>query len=969
MSQDSFIHRLYAHIQSHYNLENEELTVVFPNKRAAFYLRSEFKRNCTGTIWLPQMLSIQEAVVQWSGITLVDNINLLFELIDIDAHLHQNQVHDSSLNIFGSQAAQMAKDFDEIDQYDINAHHVFNYITENKRLEFWNFDESKSKEKELKYLQFFTRLNDYYLQLRERLLSKGQGYYGLITRYLAHLSENELVERTGRGKVVFAGFNALTTTEQRIIETLVKHGKAEVVFDYDRYYIDDAQNEAGTFARRYLDTHPEWMKNGITDMLGHEEKQIHIISVSGNALQSKALQENLQSSPDQPPAIILADENLLIPVLNAIPDTEAFKNIRVSMGYPVKRTQIHQLVNIYFSLRRRNKITRKIIRNGATHEVEGWYIWPILQVMDMELTRTIFSKKEIASFSQWRLENVKNGKFILEESDLDAMTETKDIQLFLKALLQNPQGQEPQSQLEGINRLLRFVAKQLQAKNDERGILFLLNQVSEVGKIISRISQVIEHHADYIHDLSSIEILYKLLSSGASIKLNSSSTEGLQIMGLLETRNIDISRLHVLGVNEGILPADKSQGSFIPHFIRKECGLPSYAEKQAVFAYHFYHLLQNGEDIYLYYNDLGESSGGEASRYILQIRHELARHPNIHIVEEAFSGDTQTTIETLALTAPKGRAIERLRHILQKDGLSPSALSTYLGCTLKYYLKYIEQIKDNSTEEDIGANVVGTITHDALELLFAPYLPHDGKKQIIDKELFDNVIQPQWESKLNQSIEKNMPCGFPDVGYNYLNKIIIRQQLKNYLQYTSRQVASGQLVILETEGDLKAWFATPFGECLTKGRTDRIDQWGEMIRVIDYKTGYVDSHDLQVPVRHHDDSNLDYLKTIPDKALQLLLYKYMYLKEHPETAASQVEATIHGLRYGNTIEFGLTHTPPKKDDEQAFLEDDTFIPDMEALLRALVAEMLDAETPFIQTDDKKRCKNCDFNLICKRDEK
>ena len=195
MTHDSFIQRIADHIKSHYDLARQELTVVFPNKRAALYLRNAIKHDWQQTIWLPQMLSIEEAVTQWSGMTLVDNIDLLFELIDIDAELHKEQ--NSELSVFGSQAAQMAKDFDEIDQYDIDAQHLFRYVVDNKKLEIWNFDEAKSKEKELKYLQFFTSLYDYYLCLRDRLSTKSQGYYGMITKQLAHLSDEELSEKIG----------------------------------------------------------------------------------------------------------------------------------------------------------------------------------------------------------------------------------------------------------------------------------------------------------------------------------------------------------------------------------------------------------------------------------------------------------------------------------------------------------------------------------------------------------------------------------------------------------------------------------------------------------------------------------------------------------------------------------------------------------------------------------------------------
>ena len=269
-------------------------------------------------------------------------------------------------------------------------------------------------------------------------------------------------------------------------------------------------------------------------------------------------------------------------------------------------------------------------------------------------------------------------------------------------------------------------------------------------------------------------------------------------------------------------------------------------------------------------------------------------------------------------------------------------------------------------EEEVRANTLGTIIHDSLELLFNPYLPKDGTLLVIDKELFDKKIMPQWEAMLAQSIKKNMPSGFPDIGFNYLNKITLQQQLKNYLQYTSNQLKNNDLIILKTEDELKTRLTTPVGDCLFKGRTDRIDRWGNTIRVIDYKTGKVDDNNLKVPVRHPEDDDLGFLKSIPEKALQLLLYKYLYLKENPQVAAHQVEGQIHGLRY-NSIEFGLVTDSYKKDKAFVpFLEDDTFIDDMESMLKAVVTEMLDTETPFTQTDDVKKCKICDFQGICKR---
>ena len=311
--------------------------------------------------------------------------------------------------------------------------------------------------------------------------------------------------------------------------------------------------------------------------------------------------------------------------------------------------------------------------------------------------------------------------------------------------------------------------------------------------------------------------------------------------------------------------------------------------------------------------------------------------------------------------------LTRLHYLTQEKGLSPSALSTYLNCPLKYFLHYIADIKDNSVEEDTGSNIIGTIIHDTLEFLFADYLPVDGKLQVIDKTLFDEKIKPLWEQKLAQSIAQNTPNGFPDVGFNYLNRVTIEQQLKNYLKYTSEQLKNSTLSILKTEGDLQATLQTDHGSYVFSGRADRIDQFDGLIRVIDYKTGHVDNNNLKVPVHHHDENVLDYLKLIPEKALQLLLYKYMYLKENQALSPNQVSGTIHGLKYANNIEFGLYQEAAKSNGADVdFLGDESFISDMEAMLEAVVTEMLDTNIPFVQAEDNKKCGYCDFRMICKR---
>ena len=324
---------------------------------------------------------------------------------------------------------------------------------------------------------------------------------------------------------------------------------------------------------------------------------------------------------------------------------------------------------------------------------------------------------------------------------------------------------------------------------------------------------------------------------------------------------------------------------------------------------------------------------------------------------------------TQALQADKTGVRDRLLQLIQDSGLSPSSLSTYLNCPLKYYLRYVEQIKDDSIEEDVGRDVVGRVIHKTLELLFGDYLPKEGKLQVINKDLFDKQIQPQWQKKLAQAIAEEYPNGFPDVGFNYLNKVNIEQQLKNYFSFTSKQLENNDLIIISTEEELSTKLAMPECTATFHGFADRIDRFGPLTRVVDYKTGKVDNANLKLPLRHQGDRDLDYLKQIPEKALQLLLYKYMYLKMHPEMRPEQVSGAIHGLKYVKGIEFSLTKAVPSSKDtdiDANFLEDNCFISNMETMLKAVVTEMLDEHLAFAQAENDDHCGYCEFRMICKR---
>ena len=934
----NFINQLAISIKGRYDLQKEELTVVFPNKRAAFYLRSEFKAIYTEEIWLPQMLSIEEAMTQWSGIQLVDTVDMLFELISIDSELYQRS---DSISVFGSMASQMAKDFDEIDQYGIDADHLFSYIYDEKWLSSWNLNEQFTPQEE-RYLQFFQHLKHYYDRLRERLGRQGKGYYGMITRYLAGLPDTELRTKTRNRRLIFAGFNALTPTERDIIDKLYKNGQAEVVWDFDRYYVDDMHNEAGLFARHYIKKGYPWKPTVFGNELLSQEKEIHLVGADGNTIQAKALQSLLQEEEAPDIAVILADEKLMIPVLNSIPDDKRFEKVNVSMGYPMKQTALDRMVTEFFTLHRKGRKVRN----------EGWYLWPILRILDLELVQVICNKEEINELNGYRSYTAKRSAFIYKEEEFRQFCPSSDLQEFMKLLLAENKEQSPLEWADALRNLLVFIANKAQRSEQNGALRFLLNQISEAGKVVNRLKDIVERYPDFVVTLDELEILYRLVSSNTSLKLNGSSTTGIQLMGLLEARNLDFDTFYMVGVNEGVLPAGKNYNSFIPYNIRKECGLPDDQEKQAVYAYHFYRQLQGAKKMYFIYNTNGADSGGEPSRFLLQLRYELAKeNPKIQIKEEVFANKAETSTPPRQLTANKTDEVMTL--LMQKlqpehdyQALAPTSLSTYLQCSFKFYMKYLMKVEDNSTEEETQNNMIGRVVHNTLQSLYEAYCGTE-----ITLPLFTGVIKPSKDKKLEAVIRDLFVQGLPDVGYNYLNKLNINKLLNNYLRYEEEELGLHDVSFCAVEHLLTTTLIVDGVECRISGTADRIDCCDGIYRIIDYKTGHIDDREVKVP------NEVESLLDIPEKALQLLIYKYLYLKSHPETSPDNVTAALFGLRNQQVC------CELKVENES--LNND-FMGTMDRFLSTTLQSMMDRSIPFGQPLDTKvkPCHFCDFKAIC-----
>ena len=912
----AYIEKISNYITTHYDLTKENITIVFPNKRAALQLRTELAKSIKTNFWVPQILSIQQAMEEWSGLQLVDNIEVIFEIIKMNQE-------------FFPYAAQMAKDFDEIDQYGVDAEKLFAHLKDAKEIEEWNLSHDNSVESN--YLKFFASLITYYNSLRDNLQQNWQGYYGLITRKIASFDDTTLQKCTLGRKIIFAGFNALTKTEENIIVRMVENGNAVILWDLDRYYFEDEKQEAGHFARLFFKKHPNIAKNFVGDSFLTQEKHINIISVSGNAVQTNALQLQLRQKPDNQEdkqVIVLADEALLIPVLNSIP--ESYDKIKVTMGYPFNKTIVYHFVDQWFRY-----------QQTLTNNEDKLYIWTFYRFCYSDFIKLIFNGLEYNKLNEWLLNMTKNSVYYFKKSDLKCFEEYPQLIDFLNVVTKKcKNANECVKALKDI--LLISIGKLDKDKNKDNN--FVKNQISVAGRIINRIELLLNKYSDYIQIID-LQMLYTQVAGQMAINLQGDA-EGLQVMGLLETRNLDFDVIHFLSVNEGILPQNKNNNSLIPFDLRKAYGLPTYDQQQSVYAYHFYRLLQNAKTINLYYNNIADLSGmGEPSRFIRQLEYEYKKkNDKVSIKQWQYKSPSINE-------KSKGIKVEKTDEILEKiTSLSPSSIGVYVRCPLQFYWKNIENIKDEQPDEEIQSNDLGNIIHATLQNFYDLF-----GNSVISLALFNQMYKDHFDECYHKAlIDNGFANGLPDSGFNFLSETVIKKMLGTFIKKEREFLEAGNsLSIIATERNLKKDIDYQGHKLSLHGFADRIDNANGEIRIIDYKTGKVNPYDVKI------NDKVDGITSMAEKSIQLMMYKYLYLYENPKLTADRIKPAIigfqklsHGLYY---LEINELHELSTSFEETCTRYFNDFL-----------EELFNEDIPFSQTEDTTNCSFCDFKSICKR---
>jgi len=933
--------------------------LVFPNKRANLFFNEYLAEESDQPIWSPAAMSISDLLQKLSVQKAGDPIRLVCELYKVFKEETESR---ETLDDFYFWGELLISDFDDVDKNMVDADKLFSNLQDLKNLMddyefldeeqeeairqfFQNFSIERRTELKEKFISLWDKLGIIYHRYREKLAELGIAYEGMLYR---NVIEQLDADRLKYDKYVFVGFNVLNKVEKEFFQKLQKAGKAMFYWDYDLFYTQRiSKHEAGEFIKRNLIDFPNELPESYFDIF-RKPKKIRYISASTENAQARFLPEWVKATQthttqivsEKENAIVLCNEALLLPVLHSIP--QDVQNVNITMGFPLAQTPVYSFINAAMELQ----------TNGYRPDTGRFTYEAVSKILKHPYTRQL-------SDHATRLERelTKTNRFYPLPSELK-----KDD--FLTILF------TPQSNIRELcDYLLRLIKSIsiLYRKEGEYDDIFnqlYRESIFQSHLKINRLYSLIESGELSVRTDTLKRLITKVLTA-SNIPFHGEPAIGLQIMGVLETRNLDFRNLIMLSLNEGQLPKAGGESSFIPYNLRKAFGMTTIEHKNAVYAYYFYRLIQRAENITLLYNTSSDGlNRGEESRFMLQL---LVEGPHEITREYLEAGQSpQNTLEIQIEKTPEIlRRLYRAYDTAQPESviLSPSALNTYLDCRLRFYYRYVAGLKTpDEVSAEIDSALFGTIFHLSAQLAYTD-LTANGKmiqREDLERLLRDEIkLQGYVDQAFKQELFKVAPEEKPEYnGVQLINsKVIVsylKQLLRNDLQYTPFE-----MVAMEKKVSEKITIQTALGPLTLRlgGTIDRMDAKEGTLRIVDYKTG----GSPKIP------ANIEQLftpsETRPNYILQTFLYAAIMSRKQPLMVAPAL-LYIHRAAsesYSPVIEMGEPRKPKIPVNNFAFFEDE-----FRERLQALLEEIFDEKELFTQTEDIKKCAYCDFKAICKR---
>ena len=916
MTNTSFLDAIAKVVIDDYSNDLLNTYIILPNKRAKVFLIEALKKKANNTILSPNIISIEDFIQEIAGIRSIDAIELLFEFYEVYLSVTEKP-NQQEFELFANWAKTLLQDFNEIDRYLLDPMHILSYLKDIEDIKKWGIEVENKTPLLEKYIDFWKLLPNYYQSLYSHLLQKKVGYQGLIYRE----ATNNLVQFSNSisdKKIVFAGFNALNASEEKIIQHLLENGQAKIYWDIDETFLKDSYHDAGLFVRRYKENWKYYKSNPFewiaTDF--SKEKNINIIGTPKTIGQAKItgkLIENIINGNSQNQldkvAIVLGEENLLVPLLYTLPSTVEALNI--TMGYSSKNNPAQVLIAKLFKLH-----TNALSRNGASYV---FYYKDVLDILTHPLVEPyVFANKLVSIINQ-------NNYTFITHKKLFELIETPN-SLFNLLFTKWENGSI--AVLEAISTLLVTIKNNLNNDNEDEKISKAF--VFSIFKTINKLNTYYSNHQN-IDKIETLYAIYKQVIDLAEVSFEGEPLNGLQIMGVLESRVLDFETVIITSMNEGKFPAGKSMNSFIPYDVKRELGLPTYKEKDAIYTFHFYHLIQRAKNVYLLYNTESEGlDAGEKSRFITQL--EVEKQANHSITDEIYNA-VLPEIAYQPLVIPKSESVmTRLKEIAAL-GFSPSALTSYIRNPIDFYFQKILHIREvEEVEENIALNTLGTIIHETLKFLIEPF---------IGKVLSEKDIQNCFE-KLDDEVLKQFKLVYREgeikKGRNLLAFEVAKRNVFNFLKLELESIKNGDAIkIIALEQTFQRELIhpkLPF-PVLIKGNVDRIEERNGIIRIIDYKTGKVEKANVTLKSWN---GLTEEIKN--DKIIQVLAYAFMYEKHAND---KPIEAGI--LSFKN-LKSGFLPFIFKEDKIENTTIDESILTNYLDEIVLLLCEILDSTIPF-----------------------
>lgn len=958
---ESFLKLVAADLYKHTEGNLAHTAVVFPNKRAGLFFNEYLAQESDSPIWSPAYVSISELFRSLSPWEVGDPVKLVCELYKIFRRETQST---ETLDDFYFWGEMLISDFDDADKNKVDTDKLFSNLQDLRNIMddytfiddeqeeairqfFQNFSIERRTALKERFISLWDVLGNIYKGFRESLASQNIAYEGMMYR---HVIEHLDVDKLPYEKYVFVGFNVLNKVEHTLFTQLKDAGKAVFYWDYDEFYMKENRqavtHEAGEFIRRNLRDFPSPLSGELFKNLS-KPKEVHYIASSTENAQARYLPQwirNNLTTPEKETAVVLCNEALLQPVLHSLP--AEVKHVNITMGFPLSQTPVYSFLIALLELH----------THGFNFKSGRYTFQSVVTLLKHPYTRQLTGQAELLE-----KELTRNNRFYPLPGELG-----KDE--FLTRLFTPLSGNL--NLCIRLSETLQQVAGIYQANTSGTEDTDAFNQLYRESLFkayttINRFRTLIEEDELTVQSETFRRLLVKVLSA-TNIPFHGEPAIGMQVMGVLETRNLDFRHLVLLSVNEGQLPKSGGDSSFIPYNLRKAFGMTTIEHKIAVYAYYFYRLLQRAERITLMYNTSSDGlNRGEWSRFMLQFLIEWP-HPITRQFLEAGQSPQGTSPITVEKTPDVMRRMQSLFDVRAnpKAKFSPSALNYYLDCPLKFYYRYVAGLSaPDEVSAEIDSATFGSIFHYAAEHIYKDLTTH-GK--VINKEALETLLRN--EVKLQDYVDTAFKKLFFNVpqnekpeynGVQLINSAVIARYLKQLLQNDLRY-APFTFIASEMEVDEPIDIQTPKGVIKSRieGIIDRMDSKDGTLRIVDYKTG----GDADTPP--HVESLF-----IPDKkrsnyVFQTFLYAAIMCRKQPTMKIAPALLYIHRAAtetYSPVIQMGEPRKP-----KEAVEDFSKYEKEYRERLQGLLEEIFNPEKSFTQTEIIEKCTYCDFKALCKR---